>query len=233
MINNFPIIDDLRDRTCFKCGREIKFGEFFLRNRSIPTKRLIKLWNNTNIEYYCCLCYDTYKKRRKIEKIKRNLDRNDTEVIKALEKRLKINIPLIGCIHYNSVGYTISENRITGIGLFKVGLKVFPEEICYLDNLGVLYLPWNYLETVPDSLHRLTKLERLDLIGNNLLSIPKSIGSLESLREIDFSFNDLKELPKSMSSLKNLKVLKIIRNNIVAIPPKLKKRQEMGLKILI
>jgi Leucine-rich repeat (LRR) protein len=186
-----------------------------------------------NIEYYCCLCYDTYKKKLKIEKIKQNLEKNDKEVIKALEKRLKLNIPLIGCIRYNSVGYTISENKIIGLGLFKVGLRRFPEEICYLDNLRILNLPWNYLETIPESICQLMSLEFLDLIGNNLLSIPETIGSLESLREIDFSFNDLKELPKSISSLKNLKVLKIIRNNIVTIPPKLKKRQEMGLKILI
>ncbi len=233
MNQNFPIIDDLRDRTCFKCGREIKFGEFFLRNRSIPTKRLIILWNNINIEYYCCLCYDTYRKERRIEKMRHDLNQNDREVIKALEKRLKLEISLIGCIRYNSVGYKISNNRITGLGLFKVGLESFPEEICYLSHLRVLNLPWNYLETVPESIGQLKRLEYLDLIGNNLLSIPNTIGSLDLLREIDLSFNDLQTLPGSLSALKNLEVLKVIRNNITKIPPRLRFREGNGLKILV
>lgn len=233
MIDNFPIINDLRDRTCYKCGREIKFGEFFLRNRTIPTKRLIKLWNDKNIEYYCCLCYDAYIKKLRIQNLKKSLKRSDMEVLEAIERRLGKTIPLIACIRYNSFGYTISNMRITGLGLFKMGLRDFPEEICYLDALKRLNLPWNYLESVPDSISQLKRLEYLDLIGNNIVHIPDTFGSLKRVREIDLSFNNLETVPASLSSLEHLEVLKLIRNKMKEIPSPLKRKEEKGLKILL
>lgn len=233
MIDNFPIIDDLRDRTCYKCGREIKFGEFFLRNRTIPTKRLIKLWNDKNIEYYCCLCYETYIKKLRIQKLEKSLERNDKEVLKAIERRLGKKIPLIGCIRYNSFGYTISNKRITGIGMFKLGLRDFPEEICFLDALKRLNLPWNYFETIPNSISQLKRLEYLDLIGNNIVHIPEAFRSLKRIREIDLSFNELETVPSSLSELEHLEVLKLIRNKLKEIPSALKKREERGVKILL
>ena len=44
-------------RKCFKCSRSLYFSEFSSTNSELSKERLIELWENTNLEFYCCSCY--------------------------------------------------------------------------------------------------------------------------------------------------------------------------------
>jgi Leucine-rich repeat (LRR) protein len=69
---------------------------------------------------------------------------SDLELIKQLEQTIGKKLPKLDEIEYDSVGYTLNNhNQITGLGLYKCGLKELPPEIVKLQNLTVLYLSVN------------------------------------------------------------------------------------------
>jgi hypothetical protein len=49
------------ERTCFLCNQELNVYDFYKTNRKFSKDEIIKLWNNENIQYFCCRCYNRYK----------------------------------------------------------------------------------------------------------------------------------------------------------------------------
>ena len=228
----FPNDRDFKVRKCFNCKKIIDFGDYYIRNKKIDQPRLIKLWENENLEFYCCLCYDTLMNSKKIQELNNSLDERDKEIIKILKLKLSIQLPIVPKIEYDSVGVTIADGKIIGMGLFK-SLKEFPKEITELDSLVKLNLSWNSLEKLPKSIKNLKSLKSLDLIGNKLNYLPNEIGQLNFLEDLDLSFNEFSYIPESIVRLSSLKTLNLIHNKILKIPESIKNLEKNGLKILI
>ena len=115
--------------------------------------------------------------------------------INELETRLSRKLIKHNLIAWDSFGFEIVDNLVTGIGLFKTELKELPN--CLWD---------------------LISLQRISLVGTKLSEIPLSIGKLINLEELYIGNNGLIAIPKQIGLLSNLKVLYIHENNITSIP---------------
>lgn len=229
----FTVNEKLKPRYCFKCNKPIDYGEFYHKNfKSINDVNLVQFWQNENLEYYCCLCYDELMKKIKLEDLRLGLNERDRDILRILEAKLNTIIPIVSELKYNTIGVTIKDGNIVGLGLFKCLIK-FPEEITMLRALEKLNLCWNSLEFIPESISSLTSLKFLELIGNNLGTLPNIFGDLTSLLELDLSFNKLKIIPNSLGNLTSLEYLNLIHNDIIDIPKSLISLEERGLKILL
>jgi len=62
-------------------------------------------------------------------------------------------------------------------------IVLFPNEICTLKNLEVLYLLDHWIKTIPPCISRLKKLRILDLSFNNIKSMPSSIKEIKTLED--------------------------------------------------
>lgn len=228
----FPDTTKYKKRKCFRCKRPIEFEEFYFKNKNISKQRLIDLWQNDKLQFYCCLCYDYINREKEAERLREQLDKKQQDILKILEIRIGIELPLLPKIAYNSVGFSINQKNITGLSLFKMDLETFPKEIIQINNLQYLNLAWNFLETIPNSISSLTFLREKDLIGNHLTIIPDSIIDMKNLEVIDLSFNNLRIIPECISQMDSLRLLKLIRNDIEHIPFKIQQSEKKGLKIL-
>jgi len=233
MSYKFPENQKFRNRICFHCKKNIDIGDFFVTNKSIcDIERLIQLWENERLEFYCCLCYDRYLENETLTKLITSLSEKEQEILKLLKLKLSIDIPIVKQIQYNTVGITIQNKHITGLGLFR-SINSFPEEIIMLTSLERLNLAWNSLKILPKSICNLHHLKELDLIGNKLTSLPKEIGKLSCLKELDISFNELTSIPNILEELKSLKILNLIKNKLATLPENIKELESRGLKILL
>ncbi|MHA1339436.1 MAG: leucine-rich repeat domain-containing protein [Promethearchaeota archaeon] len=138
-------------------------------------------------------------------------------------------------------GYSVENERITGIfivdrninflpkiigvftelkklDLYDNKLSSLPESIGNLKNLKELVLRVNQLSSLPESIGNLKNLTYLNLGGNNLSSLLESIGSLTNLKELDLSVNKLSSLPESIGSLTNLIKLDLSYNKLSSLP---------------
>ena len=228
----FPKNKVFKTRYCFQCKKSIDFSEYYIRNKSYPEHRLIQLWENNNLEFYCCLCYDDFIQNEKLKNLRNSLNDKQQDILRIIEKRCKIEIPVVLQIDYDTIGVFIHNGKIKGLSLFK-SLKFFPEEITMIRSLEKLNLAWNQLRFLPNSITNLISIKELDLIGNELTSIPEQIGQLNSLVELDLSFNHLQTIPETINNLSNLRYLNLIHNNIIYIPESIKSLEKKGLKILL
>ncbi len=44
-------------RKCWNCSRPLYFSEFSSTNASLSKERLVELWENPHLEFYCCNCF--------------------------------------------------------------------------------------------------------------------------------------------------------------------------------
>jgi Leucine-rich repeat (LRR) protein len=172
-------------------------------------------------------------KNLEAEEIKKKLDNKSISILKILEKRHKLIIPLLEEIKYNSLGFTANKNKITGISLFRSGISAFPKELLHLSNLKILNLAWNRIESLPNSIYKLKYLKKIDLIGNRIKKIPKNLHLLPNLEECDLSFNHIESIPKNLEKSISLKLLKLIRNPIEKNIDKIDYLNHFGIKILL
>ncbi len=228
----FPANQKYKERICFHCKKKIDIADYFVTNKSkYPIEKLIQLWEHDKLEFYCCLCYDRYLKSENLTKLTASLIEKDREILKLLKLKYSIDLQIVDKIEYNTIGVTIRNKQITGLGLFKC-VEKFPEIIAMLTSLENLNLAWNSLTELPKSICNLHHLKVLDLIGNNLTSIPKEIRLLTSLEELDLSYNKLRNIPNTIGELPSLRTLNLIHNEIIMIPESLKELELNGLKIL-
>jgi hypothetical protein len=233
MSYRFPEERKIKTRKCFKCGKTLEFGELFLRNKHMDKDRLIQLWENIHIEFYCCLCYNRIEKERNLKKKRINLSIQEKEAIHILEKKCGRPLEIIPIIKCNSVGFTIENGQITGLSLYMCDIMKIPKEIRYLSSLRKLNLSWNQISLLPDFISALSSLEVLDLIGNNLSYISPKIDKLKNLEILDLSFNNLKYVPSTIANLELLERLNLIHNKLKEIPKSFQKLEEKAVKILL
>ncbi|MHA1281925.1 MAG: leucine-rich repeat domain-containing protein [Promethearchaeota archaeon] len=122
---------------------------------------------------------------------------------------------------YTKMGFTVSNNFVTGIGLYDCGLTNLPESIGNLKSLEIFNLDSNQLTTLPESIGNLKSLEYLSLYNNKLTTLPQSIGNLSSLKELWLNRNQLRTLPESFWNLKSLEKLSLHGNQLTTLPESL------------
>ncbi|TFG03676.1 MAG: hypothetical protein EU539_12045, partial [Promethearchaeota archaeon] len=100
----FPARQEFKARRCFQCHKKIDLAEFMVRNKTISKERLIELWENDTLEYYCCLCYDTLVRNQELKEKIKEINVEELEVIRIIERRYNIKIPVVSEIKYNTIG---------------------------------------------------------------------------------------------------------------------------------
>ncbi|MFX1339872.1 MAG: hypothetical protein ACFFDK_14765 [Promethearchaeota archaeon] len=159
---------------------------------------------------------------------------NDIYILKDIEKligkKLKYSKSNISDLTRRS--FTVENNQVNEIALYRGGLLTLPESIGKLQALQTLYLAENRLESLPDSIGNLILLKNLDLGYNQLTSLPESIGELQLLETLNLWRNKLTTLPKSIENLESLKRLNIRRNKLKTIPETIEILERRGVKVL-
>ena len=79
----------------------------------------------------------------------------------------------------------------TALSLLGKGIKTIHPEIATLTSLNTLYLSYNQITEIPESLTNLTSLTTLYLHNNQITEIPESLTNLTSLKELDLRSNPL------------------------------------------
>ena len=92
-----------------------------------------------------------------------------------------------------------------------------------LNSVQTLFLDFNSLLSLPESIGNLTSLQKLSLSFNrldfkNLRKLPESIGNLTSLKALHLNNNDLATLPESIGNLSSLQILDLSRNKFTILP---------------
>ena len=111
--------------------------------------------------------------------------------------------------------------NLTKLFLGYNSLTCLPDSIKYLTQLQVLSLSFNNITSIPDSIDSLTNLEVLHLSNNQLVSISNNIGQLSSLTELFIHNNLLAVLPDSICKLIKLQKLYVSDNLLTALPDKI------------
>ena len=88
-----------------------------------------------------------------------------------------------------------------------------------MENLIVLELSFNGLQSLPSCICQLVSLEELYLGHNNLKILPKEIGDLPALTRLDLVHNGLQEVPFCISRLRTLEWVNLAGNLVEVLPP--------------
>ena len=109
--------------------------------------------------------------------------------------------------------------QITELNLRNMRLIHLPDDIFDgFTNLEELYLRYNQLTELPQSLGNLTNLRWLELYKNELTELPEWIGNLTNLEHLNLGDNQLTELPESIGNLTNLEGLDLGDNELKEFP---------------
>ncbi len=100
-------------------------------------------------------------------------------------------------------------------------LDALPDSLWQMTQLETLILSGNRLTELPAGIGRLTQLNTLDLSGNQLATLPEELGALANLRQLDLAVNQLTRLPPTLGNLGNLQILECFGNQLVSLPPSL------------
>ncbi|GAH06595.1 unnamed protein product, partial [marine sediment metagenome] len=184
------------------------------------------------------------------------VDYTERNIIHSIEKLINKAIPLKEEFTVSATCYIKEGDKITGLSLFKCGLKTLPREILkinslknlalrrnnlenlpknigFLSNLEYLDLRLNSLKKLPRAIGLLLKLKNLNLSSNNLVEVPDSIGELVMLKDLNLSNNKLKNIPESIENLNSLEKLNLKANFWIIIPESIKILKQQGLKVLL
>jgi Leucine-rich repeat (LRR) protein len=120
-------------------------------------------------------------------------------------------------------GIKVKNGHVTEIRMIGNGLKgTLPSELGDLDNLQVLWLPFNSLRgNLPRELGKLQALERIYLEANQLSGrIPAELGNLGNLLVMDFTNNHLSgSIPPALGNLSRLEYLRLSTNQLSGTIP--------------
>ncbi|MFO8017872.1 MAG: leucine-rich repeat domain-containing protein [Promethearchaeia archaeon] len=231
MYLNLPDNLNLRKRYCYLCGDQMDFGEFYARNHTLSALRIMKLWENKNLEFFCCACYDSIQEQKNLSAPKHALDIEEREALKIIERRYKVFIPLVKSLDFQ-VGFIMDEGKVSGLSLFRCHISEIPNILPKFSSLKKLNLAWNDLTKLDKSICSLYNLRILNVSGNKIKEISKDIANLQHLREFNLSYNNLTALPFTIGALYRLRHLNLIQNEISETPHILQFLRRIGLKIL-
>ncbi|MBK8406339.1 MAG: leucine-rich repeat domain-containing protein [Saprospiraceae bacterium] len=94
----------------------------------------------------------------------------------------------------------------------------FPEAVCKLEQLEVLFADGCQLSVLPSSFASLRNLLELNLGDNAFEQFPEVICELRSLRKLWVNGNKLSSLPRSFANLRELRELDISNNRFKEFP---------------
>ncbi|KKM91765.1 hypothetical protein LCGC14_1225270 [marine sediment metagenome] len=127
------------------------------------------LYENINNFQFCSKCGEPLPKLEKLN---------------VLEKLIDKLLPLTEEFSRSSTCYAKEGEEVTGVSIFKCGLKAFPLEILRLKILKNLALRRYDIEHLPKEIGFLSNLEYLDLRLNNIEILPSAIGLLLKLKNL-------------------------------------------------
>jgi len=97
----------------------------------------------------------------------------------------------------------INDDKKVTLSLFLQfkNLTSFPENIDFKNfkNMTAIFLDYNQIEFIPDSIGNLTHLKHISMDSNKLSFLPESIGNLVNLTTLVLNNNRLILLPESYS----------------------------------
>ncbi|CAG8485936.1 16340_t:CDS:2 [Cetraspora pellucida] len=109
-----------------------------------------------------------------------------------------------------------NEVRLSDLNISN--LIILAPAVPYLVSLRKLYLQYNKLTTIPESLFHLKSLEELHLQCNELTLIPPHIGFLTSLRELFIHNNKIRKIPSQIRECKKCTFINLNDNNLTCLP---------------
>lgn len=184
------------------------------------------------------------KKGIKVREVKfKLLPDHEIKILETIENNLNKHFILVEEIKENTkMAFTVKNDHISGISLYREVAIQFPEEISqltYLKKLNLrrmynlvtlpssfgeitsleeLYLQSCKITQIPDSFQNLTSLRILELNKNKLECFPPFLGKLQSLEFLDLRGNLLSEVPDSIGNLKSLHTLYLNFNKLKRLP---------------
>lgn len=106
---------------------------------------------------------------------------------------------------------------LRGLHIASIPNEIFAKPL--VENLIVLELSFNGLQSLPSCICQLVSLEELYLGHNNLKILPKEIGDLPALTRLDLVHNGLQEVPFCISRLRTLEWVNLAGNLVEVLPP--------------
>jgi|GEM_PF-5133583 len=108
-------------------------------------------------------------------------------------------------------------NRITELNISNLEFNYLTKEILYLDSLRYLNAQKCNLVRIPDSISKLQNLQVLLLGQNKLDSVVAGIQKLQNLEVLDLSQNRIKRIPNQLPLLPKLKHLRLSSNPLTQL----------------
>ena len=105
---------------------------------------------------------------------------------------------------------------LRGLHILNIPQEVFTKPL--VQNLKVLELSFNGLQSLPSCIGQLVSLEELYLGHNNLQDLPKELGDLPALKRLNLVHNGLREVPFCVSKLRTLQLLNLSGNLVEIVP---------------
>lgn len=105
---------------------------------------------------------------------------------------------------------------LRGLNITSVPREVFCKPL--VQNLKVLDLSCNGLQSLPGCICHLAHLEELYVSHNNLKDLPKELGNLPNLKKLDLVHNSFQEVPFCISKLCKLEWLNLSGNLVEIVP---------------
>ncbi len=142
----------------------------------------------------------------------------EAQALMSLEQELGKLIPRVTHIRSETLGFTVENSHVTGLGLSYQDLDSIPKSVFYLSYLQRLNLKYNKLKALPEAIGSLRKLTYLNLLSNQLESLPTSFSQLVSLQRLNLARNRLTSLSESFGELTELVDLKLYENQLTELP---------------
>lgn len=123
------------------------------------------------------------------------------------------------------------SNPLTKIDLSNNEISSIPIDINNQNDLILIRMLNNKLDSLPESVFMLRNIKSLDFSLNKINKLPPNIGSCSSLVELLLQNNLIKEIPFNLSGLQSLEVLNLSSNQLDLCPNfnKLRKLKKLDL----
>ncbi|MBD3197473.1 MAG: hypothetical protein GF317_20640 [Candidatus Lokiarchaeota archaeon] len=228
-------------RRCFGCNIPLSFGDYCQTNiHKYKNSQLKKIWNNENVELYCCECYKNELERQFLDITNSFSVRKCAMCHKSVKikefKKYSYFYFVDDIINFwkgkkNKVYCEECHNKHQKMSFMErhsEEIKVLLKNVKYPDNdfirnimneVKCLIPQKNNISIIDngfileDGYLRLLKIEHTELT-----SLPRSTSNLKNLEILKLSNNRLSKIPIEVGSLNHLRELRVGRNKLTKIP---------------
>lgn len=114
---------------------------------------------------------------------------------------------------------TVAEDsEIFSLNMSRQGLINIPPDVFAHEELKVLKLYGNHIDSIPDGIGNLKNLEKLYIGKNDLKYISPEIGKLKNLKLFSAQYNELTSLPDELTEISNLEQILVNQNHLRKLP---------------